>query len=111
MSRTNPQKTRTEQRPTFQDQLKALRWDNAGRAFQRGRLASELRHCAAAASQRRTARVLSQLKQDAVRAALAIAPDLVRVGLDDDLHIGLLTIAFPGQGRMHLPLTCLDPAA
>lgn len=111
MSRNKPPKTSTGHPPTFQDQLTALRLPNASRAFQRGRLASELRHCAAASSRRRAARTLSQLKQDAVRAAVGIAPELVRVGLDDDLHIGLLSVSFPGLGRIHLPIACLDPAA
>jgi len=104
-------KTRPFHHRTFHDHLEALRLENAARAFSRGRLASELRHCAAATSQRRSARTLSRLKQEALRAAFEIAPDCVRVGLDDDLHVGMLSVAFPGMGRLHLPPTCLDPAA
>ena len=111
MSRNKPPKACTGHSPTFQEHLESLRRANAGRAFQRGRLASQLRHCAASSSRRRAARTLSQLKQDALRAALGIAPELVRVGLDDDLHIGLLSVSFPGLGRVHLPTACLDPAA
>ena len=111
MNHSKSPKSRPVHHPTFNDHLEALRLENAARAFSRGRLASELRHCAAATSQRRSARTLSRLKQDAIRAAFEIAPDCVRVGLDDDLHVGMLSVTFPGMGRLHLPPTCLDPAA
>lgn len=111
MTQYKSSKTRPVHHHTFHDHLEALRLENAARAFSRGRLASELRHFAAATSQRRSARTLSRLKQQALRAAFEIAPDYVRVGLDDDLHVGMLSVAFPGMGRLHLPPTCLDPAA
>lgn len=98
-------------RPTFRDHLEALREENAARAFTRGKLASDLRHYAAARSQRKSARTLSRLKQSALRAAVEIAPHVVRVGMDDEFQIGLLSIVFPGRGRLHLPTTCLDSAA
>lgn len=101
----------TKRQPTFQEQVAALRLANAARAFMRAKLASELRHCAAASSQRRSARALGRLKQEAVRAVLEIAPDVVRLGLDDEMHVGLLSVAFPGGGRLHLPPTALDPVA
>lgn len=107
----NPLKTSPARHRTFQDHVQALRLENAARAFSRGKLASELRHCAAAAAHRNSARALGRLKRDALRTAVDIAPDFVRVGIDDDRHIGLLTIAFPGKGRLHLPITSLDSAA
>jgi hypothetical protein len=36
---------------------------------------------------------------------------VVRLGLDDEMHVGLLSVAFPGGGRLHLPPTALDPVA
>ena len=101
----------SKRQPTFQEQVAAMRLANAARAFMRGKLASELRHCAAASSLRRSSRTLGRLKQEAVRAAIAIAPDVVQVGLDDEIHVGLLSVVFPGEGRLHLPPTALDPVS
>lgn len=111
MAQERNARTHTKRQPTFQEQIAAMRLANAARAFMRGKLASELRHCAAASSHRRSARALGRLKQEAVRAAIAIAPDVVRVGLDDEIHVGLLSVAFPGEGRLHMPPTALDPAS
>lgn len=111
MNQTRVQSTRTAQRQTFREQLELLRVQNAARAFARGQQASDLRHCVAQTAHRGTARTLSRLKQTALRTAIAIAPDVVRVGMDDDFHVGLLSVVFPGRGRLHLPPTSLDPAA
>ncbi len=111
MNQTRVQSTRSVQRQTFRQQLELLRVQNAARAFERGQQASELRHCVAQTTHQETARALSRLKQAALRTAIAIAPDAVRVGMDDDFHVGLLSVVFPGRGRLHLPPTSLDSAA
>lgn len=97
--------------PTFREHLEALRVANAARAFTRGQVASSLRHCAMEATRKRSAKQLGRVKQAALQVAVAIAPDVVRVGIDDEFHVGLLSIAFPGRGRLHLPLTSFHPAA
>lgn len=88
---------------TFREQLEQVRLDNARRAFERGLSASQLRLLAASSGRGHSARVLAKLKQSALFAAFAIAPEVVRVGIDGDRHIGLLTVSFPGRGRLHLP--------
>lgn len=52
---------------------------------------------------RRYARTLSKLKNNNCLRAVRLAPEVVKVGIDSDKHIGLPTVRYPGLGSLHLP--------
>ena len=51
--------------------------------------------------------LLSQLKIEAIRLAAFLLPEQVKVTIDDDNQIGLLSIRLQGHGRLHLPAAAL----
>jgi hypothetical protein len=46
---------------------------------------------------------MSEIKIRCLDRVADILPGEVRVTLDDDLQIGLISIRWPGHGRLHLP--------
>lgn len=94
---------RTAHRPTFRDLVEQTRKEAAGRAWERAKLASSMRHYAALTGQRRAARALASVKRRAVTRAMSLLPGEIRVSVDEDYHVGLLSIGWRGHGRLHLP--------
>jgi len=94
---------KAERPSTFRQILETTRQQAAASAWQRARQASRLRHLAAARGDRRAARRLSQLKKEAIRLAAFVLPEQVKITIDDDNQIGLLSIQLRGHGRLHLP--------
>ena len=92
---------------TFREILESSRHQAAASAWERARQASSLRHHAAARGDRQAAHLLSQLKIEAIRLAAFLPPEQVKVTIDGDNQIGLLSIRFQGHGRLHLPATSL----
>jgi len=88
---------------TFRETLLQTASAAARLAWQRARQASVLRKAALRSGNCRVAVRLSALKIRAVLRALEFAPDLISIGIDNDWEVGLLSISFPGQGRLHLP--------
>lgn len=90
-------------RKTFRQCLDETTKEAAEAAWHRAKLASKLRHAAVAAGRQRSARRLADLKREAIRHVLRLQPTGVQVTLDDNYHVGLLSIRWPGHGKMHLP--------
>ena len=88
---------------TFRDILESTRRDAATSAWERARRASSLRHLAVARGDRHGARCLSQIKKDAIRLVAFVLPEHLKITLDSDKHIGLISVRFDGHGRLHLP--------
>jgi hypothetical protein len=103
-------------RTTFCQIVAASTDDAAKSAWGRAKLASQLRHVAVAQGRRGAARRLAVLKRDAIRHVLHLKPKSVRLGLDNEYQVGLLSVHWPGHGKLHLPsntdlITSLDEAA
>lgn len=92
-----------ETRKTFRETVNETAQASAQAAWDRAKLASRLRHVAAGQGRRRTARLLGDVKREAISRVLRLQPGTVRVTLDSDYHVGLLSIRWLGHGRLHLP--------
>ena len=90
-------------RATFRGILDASRQEAAAAAWERAQVASRLRHGAAARGNWRDARRLAQIKRDAIQLVASILPDGLKVTLDSEFQIGLVSVRFEGHGRLHLP--------
>jgi len=88
---------------TFRQIVESTRMDAARAAWDRAKFASRLRHVEAVAGHRRNARRLGEWKVRAIRLAVSLAPEQIRLTIDDDYQIGLLSVRWPGHGRLHLP--------
>ena len=97
--RTKPAK----QQVTFERILESSRLACADRAWHRALMASELRHAAQSNGDHHASQTLSRIKLEAARRAYELAPEAIRLGIDDCEQIGLLSISWAGRGRMHLP--------
>jgi len=93
----------SKQKVTFRKITEDTRIDAAEAAWSRARLISRLRHQQRDAQNHRSARQLSKLKANAVRLALSLAPEQISVTIDNDYQIGLLSVRWPGHGKLHLP--------
>ena len=94
---------------TFRSIVEDSRRDAALTAWKRARRASSLRRIASDRGQTQTARQLAEIKRDAIRTAIALVPDEIVTTIDDDFQIGLLSVRWPGQGRLHLPADTVLP--
>jgi hypothetical protein len=94
---------RAHHRLTFREQLVQTRMDAASLAWERAKLASSMLHYAATTGQHRAARALASIKRRAVARAMSLMPGVIRVSVDENYHIGLLSIGWRGRGRLHLP--------
>jgi hypothetical protein len=90
-------------RKTFRQTLNETVTDAAEAAWNRAKLASQLRHVAQSQGRRGAARGLAQVKRAAIWQALRLQTGVVRLTLDNDYQVGLLRIRWPGRGRLHLP--------
>lgn len=90
-------------RKTFSDLLEQERAAAAERVWAKAMAVSSLRRCVSATGRYRQARMLGEIKVSLIRRSLELAPEKVSIGIDDDYHIGLLSIRWSGCGRLHLP--------
>ncbi|HEY3324984.1 MAG TPA: hypothetical protein VGP72_31310 [Planctomycetota bacterium] len=88
---------------TFSSILNTTRDKCAERAWQRARLASQLRHIAADGGRSRAASMLGRIKQRAILRVIALSPVGLRVATDRHRYVGLPSISWAGHGRLHLP--------
>lgn len=91
------------QRATFREILEATRSAAAESAWSRAKTFSGLRHLAQSQKRRRSAVVAARGKITAIQHAISLAPSEIRVTLDCDYQVGLLSIRWQGRGRLHLP--------
>ena len=85
---------------SFRDILERSREDAAVTAWRRAAWASVVRHAVRTPAARER---LSEIKFAAIANAATLAPQLVRHGIDGDLHLGLPTVSFGRHGRLHVP--------
>ena len=90
---------------TFAQILERSRGESAGAAWDRATLASRLRRIAKRQRQPWAARALSKVKVRSVCRAMEILPAAIRIHIDDDYQIGLLSVRWDGHGWLHLPNT------
>lgn len=90
-------------RTTFRQILRATREQAALSAWQRACIASNLRHLAASRGDRRSARRLSWMKQEAIRLVASLLPNQLKITVDSEHHVGLVSVRLKGHGRLHLP--------
>ena len=43
------------------------------------------------------------MKQDAIRLVASVLPEQLKITLDADYQVGLLSVRLKGHGRLHLP--------
>ena len=101
--RQRSKRVKTGQRKTFATTLEETRIGSAKIAWRRARAASALRREANKICRFQTARDLSIIKVASVRRTFELAPELIRIAIDDDLHIGLLSVRCNDGSRLHLP--------
>jgi hypothetical protein len=92
-----------KRRITFREIVEEARPAAAEAAWTRATLTSRLRHLVAAAGRQHAARRLSKLKSDAIRLAMSLAPNRIRVAIDSDYQVGLVSVRCLGRGMLHLP--------
>ncbi len=90
-------------RSTFREIFEATREQAAIHAWERACLASRVRRVAAARGDRRAARRLSKMKSDAIQLVAIILPEKLKITLDSDYQVGLVSVRLKGHGRLHLP--------
>jgi hypothetical protein len=88
--------------PSFNQILEETRWSCARAAWERARTAGKLRHGAIAAQRYRAAKVLGAIKMRAMMRTCELAPQQVRIGIDQTAHRGLLSVGFRQHGRLHV---------
>jgi len=86
---------------TFGQIVAACRLTAAETLWNRACLASSLRHQTGTSKSAR--RALADLKQRCIQRAIELAPDIIRITVDDDFHVGLMSVRGPGNRRLHLP--------
>jgi hypothetical protein len=90
-------------RLTFQEIQEKSRVETATVAWERATAASHLRHTLVSVGRHRGARKLGELKARCLERAVEILPGQVRVTIDQDFQVGLVSVRWPGHGRLHLP--------
>jgi hypothetical protein len=90
-------------RLTFREILEESRVEAATAAWDRATAASLLRHGLVSVGHARGARELAELKGRCLERVVGILPGQVRVTIDDDYQVGLVSVRWPGHGRLHLP--------
>lgn len=88
--------------PTFREILQSTREKAAITAWERARVASQLRRISSQGDWR-SAKCLSQIKQEAIQLAVTLLPEQVCISIDSDYQVGLVSVRFDGHGRFHLP--------
>ncbi len=97
-------------RKTFRQILDAARKETAKAAWDRARQASNLRRWASHHGNHKAAMALANIKADALHRTASILPEEVNVGIDIDYQIGLVSVAWRGHGRLHLPANAAMPS-
>jgi hypothetical protein len=96
-----------QHRLTFRQILGNSRVETATTAWERASVASRLRHGLVSVGHHRGARRLGELKARCLERVVEILPEQVRVTIDNDYQVGLISVRWPGRGRFHLPADSL----
>jgi len=92
-----------QHRLTFRQILEESRVETATAAWERATAASRLRHGLVSVRHRRGAQKLGELKALCLGRVGEILPGQIRVTIDNDYQVGLVSVRWPGHGRLHLP--------
>jgi hypothetical protein len=90
-------------RTTFREIVDASREEAAEAAWERAKRASTLRGSFAARRRLSEAGRCGEAKAAALKLVSTLLPDEVRVTIDDDYQVGLVSVRWKGHGRFHLP--------
>ena len=93
----------TPERLTFRQILDETRVESASSAWERAQLASRLRHSYARLGNRRAAQLIGEVKARSLNRVARIIPGQVRITIDHNFQIGLISVRWPGHGSLHLP--------
>jgi len=91
---------------TFNQILDVTKRPAAEAAWERARVASRLRHAAVKSGRHIAARKLAEIKLEAIKSAMRLAPETIIASIDDDYQVGLVSVRWPGRGSLHLPASC-----
>ncbi len=91
-------------RLTFKEILETTKEKAAESAWGRAADASRLRRRLTTQRRFAAAQSCGEIKARALELAASLLPERVRVTIDDDYQVGLLSIRWKGRGRFHLPL-------
>lgn len=87
----------------FRQICDSSRREAASAAWERASRASVLRRALTAQRRFTAARYCGEVKAQALRIAASLLPREVRVTIDADYQIGLVSVRWKGRGRFHLP--------
>lgn len=88
---------------TFADILNDTKAEASKSAWNRARLASELRHLFFKQHNHKASNLFGLIKKEALILAVALNPAEITVGMDDTYQIGMLSVRWK-QERFYLPL-------
>jgi hypothetical protein len=91
-------------RPSFRQIRENTKTLAAESAWDRAEQASSLRHLMLSQRRYAAAARLGEMKEAALKLAVKLLPEQVTVTIDDDYHVGLISVRWKGHGRCHLPL-------
>lgn len=103
MSSTPKSKSGRSFKPSFQQMVEDSREDAAERTWAKAKTISGMRHAALKSGKRRQAKALAAIKARLIKRTIEILPDQVKIAVDDDYLVGLLSIRWKGHGKLHLP--------
>lgn len=93
----------SERSETFNYILDHTRVPAARRAWNRARLASQLRHVAASQMRWKSAKALAEVKAQAIHRVVQLAPERVQVSIDNTHQVGMVSIRWGRREGLHLP--------
>jgi len=93
----------SKRRSTFRQLVEETRRNHAVALFDKAKRYSEMRHLARKCRDLTGARVAGDRKMQAIVAAIQLAPEEITVTIDDDYQLGMISVRWPGHGRLHLP--------
>lgn len=89
---------------SFRQILEDARTQAAEAAWARAAEASKLRHLMLMKRHFAAAQRFGEMKQAALKRAVGLVPEQIKVTIDDEYHVGLLSVRWAGRGRYHLPI-------
>lgn len=92
-------------RVNFNAIVEGARFNAADSAWKRAKKASLLRHLMAKRRRFKAAKRFAKVKAEALQLAASLLPEQIVVTIDNDYQIGLVSVSWPGRGKLHLPAT------
>ncbi len=109
MSSKTKNKSGRSFKPTFREMVESTRQDAAEQTWARANAVSAMRHAMQKSGKRRQAKALAAMKVRLIKRTIELVPDQVKIAVDHDYMVGLLSIRWKGHGKLHLPATTQLP--